>query len=823
MKSTLITSAALVALFTGRVVGFALVKKSNAVFQPTSVARISNTQLHFFGRKNDRGDEDPPEKDNIDFFSFLRRKKEAKSDITADDPATATPVARLEASPSTVVETPAPDTSVPIVEHPAPEPSVPMDPISSAAALRAQAVRIRLEAEKMDAQLTLDKIARLERELAKAQSKGENTDSLVRDMENLQRKIRGEPPIAVVLSPQKPAPTAKSSSVSSVSSEASAPTTFAPKYSPPEEPIAPFSQAEFDRTLQEFDRFPSYLKVLLARSVGMQPMSVRDINATEYAIRSEKQQRLDFSFLKDIPPPSFTSEEIEEFKKSFSLVDWRGKFPPGLEMKDLSDDDFIKKAMEEEYYFKMATRNYGVSKGMAEGFLAGNVADAEKFAAALEEELGRSQPYQTMQGLFPKCVEKEGQIPTQVQVKMLMTDVLPQAGFNSNSQPIEVFGGYLIRGSTTKGNGDELIDSIDAIVAKNPMLQGKFTISFIKDLTGVMGVSDEDFEEAMMTNLPRALYVMGPNVTRERNRLLATLTSGLGIATSWYFSIYPFLLNPAVMKRAEEQLALADASMTYEMGWLTDLATPMFATFLGLQIMHEIGHRVVAGVYGMDITLPTFVPSIASGITSSITNLKNPPKNRTQLFDFAIAGPLVGILASLAALYTGLELTVASDTSAIAMFPALPIDILRQSSLGGGLIEYVLGNGVLGIPGGAQGSQAVASINIPLHPVAIAGYVSLIVNALSLLPIGTTDGGRISQAVFNRAGKQIVGQIFLLTLFAVGLFGNDLFLFYGFFCAFFQQGSEIPQRNEVDDVSFARVLFATAAGVVALLSIIPMQ
>jgi hypothetical protein len=737
MKSKVIISAVLLASITGLVTGFTPLKKSNAAFQPTSAARMATTQLHFFGRKNEKGDENPVDNDDIDFFGFLRRKKEAKSEITGDDPATATPVATVEASPSTVVEIPARDESVPLDDPPVLGPPIPIDPISSATALRAQAVRIRLEAEKMDAQLTLDKIARLERELAKAQSKGENTDGLVRDMDNLQRKVRGEPPIPVVLSPQKSAPMAKSSSISSVSSGTPAPTTLSPKYSPPAEPIAPFSQAEFDRILQEFDRFPSYLKVLLARSVGMQPMSVRDINATEYAIRSEKQQRLDFSFLKDIPPPSFTSEEIEEFKKSFSLVDWRTKFPPGLEMNDMSDDAFIKKAMEEEYYFKMATQKYGVSKGMAEGFLAGNAADAEKFAAALEEELGRSQPYQTMQGLFPKCVEKEGQVPTEVQVKMLMTDVLPQAGFNSNSQPIEVFGGYLIRGSTTKGNGDELIDSIDAIVAKNPMLQGKFTISFIKDLTGVMGVSDEDFEEAMMTNLPRALYVMGPSVIRERNRLLATLTSGLGIATSWYFSIYPFLLNPAVMKRAEEQLALADASMTYEMGWLTDLATPMFATFLGLQVIHEMGHRVAAGIYGMDITLPTFVPSIASGITSSITNLKKPPKNRTQLFDFAIAGPLVGILASLAALYAGLEFTVASDSSAIAMFPALPIDILRQSSLGGGLIEYVLGNGVLGIPGGAQGSQAVASINIPLHPVAIAGYVSLIVNALSLLPIGS--------------------------------------------------------------------------------------
>ena len=738
MKPSLVVfSAVLLESLLGIVTGFAPLKTSHNTFKPTSFARIATTQLRFFGRKNESGQVDPSEKDANDFFAFLRKKKEAKSEIAGDDQASATPVATLVASPSTVVESPKPDTSIPVDNSPAQEPSAPTDPVSNAAALRAQAARIRLEAEKMDAQLTLEKIARLERELARAQTKGDNTDDLIREMENLQRKVRGEPPIPVVLSPQKPSPTAKSSSVSTLGTAASASTSSAPKYSPPAEPVASFSQAEFDRTLREFDGFPSYLKVLLARSVGMQPMSVRDINATEYAIRSEKQQRLDFSFLSDIPSPSFTTEEIDEFKKSFSLADWRTKFPPGLEMKGMSDDDFIKKAMEEEYYFRMATQNYGVSKGMAEGFLAGNVQDVEKFAVALEEEMGRSQPYQTMQGLFPKCVEKEGQIPTEVQVKMLISDVLPKSGFNPSSQPIEVFGGFLIRGSASKGSGDELIDSIDAAVAKNPMLKGKCTITFIKDLTGVMGVSDEDFEEAMMTNLPRALYVMGPNITRERNRLLATLTSGLGIATCWYFSIYPFLLNPALMKRAEEQLALADASMTYDMGWLTDLAIPMFATFLGLQVVHEVGHRVVAGIYGIDITLPTFVPSIASGITSSITNLKSPAKNRTQLFDFAIAGPLAGILASLLALYVGLQLTAASDSSTIAMFPALPIEILRQSSLGGGLIEYVLGNGVLGIPVGAQGSQAVSSINIPLHPTAIAGYISLIVNSLSLLPIGS--------------------------------------------------------------------------------------
>jgi membrane-associated protease RseP (regulator of RpoE activity) len=168
-------------------------------------------------------------------------------------------------------------------------------------------------------------------------------------------------------------------------------------------------------------------------------------------------------------------------------------------------------------------------------------------------------------------------------------------------------------------------------------------------------------------------------------------------------------------------------------------------------------------------------------------------------------------------------MTVLADPSTAAMFPALPLDILRQSSLGGGIVDWVLGSGTLSVPEGA--SELIASINIPLHPVAIAGYIGLLVNAFALLPIGTTDGGRMGQALFNRAGKGIIGQIALFALLGVGFLGNDgdLFLFYFLFCSLFQQGSEIPLRNEVDEISFSRVLVATGLGVVALLSLIPMQ
>ena len=105
------------------------------------------------------------------------------------------------------------------------------------------------------------------------------------------------------------------------------------------------------------------------------------------------------------------------------------------------------------------------------------------------------------------------------------------------------------------------------------------------------------------------------------------------------------------------------------------------------------------------------------------------------MFDFAISGPLAGMIASIATIAVGTQLTYfAPDTS---LFPSLPLEILRQSTLGGGIINAILGNGALSVPEAAIGTAAVAGMTVPLHPVAIAGYISLVVNALNLLPVGS--------------------------------------------------------------------------------------
>ena len=99
------------------------------------------------------------------------------------------------------------------------------------------------------------------------------------------------------------------------------------------------------------------------------------------------------------------------------------------------------------------------------------------------------------------------------------------------------------------------------------------------------------------------------------------------------------------------------------------------------------------------------------------------------MFDFAVAGPLLGTIASLVFLVHGLSLTAALDLNHVAVLPVLPIDVVRTSALGGGLVETFLGRGAL-ILGESKGY-------LPLHPFVIAGFVGILTNALALLPLGS--------------------------------------------------------------------------------------
>jgi hypothetical protein len=354
--------------------------------------------------------------------------------------------------------------------------------------------------------------------------------------------------------------------------------------------------------------------------------------------------------------------------------------------------------------------------------------------------------------LYPKCTRKEGGEPTQAQVDTLVRTVLPPAKYSSSSKPIKVAGGYVITGTHKYKTGDELIDAIDRELAKSP-LADKLTVLYapgaIKpfNTSAVMSESIDSLEQLSLfaeeaDPYPEPiLYITGPDIVREPYRVGLTITSILGIASSWYLSIYPFLLNEGISKRVDQELELLEANLQPDLTWLTDLSFPLFVTFMGLQFVHELAHRVVAASNNVKLTTPTLVPSLITGITSSVTTFKTLPKNKDVMFDISAAGPLAGVVASALTLALGCQLTLISDPS---LLPCLPLDILRQSTLGGAIIDYII-KGSLYVPEGAS----TAGIMISLHPIAIAGYISLVVNALALLPIGSEFQKRQESAFFE--------------------------------------------------------------------------
>jgi membrane-associated protease RseP (regulator of RpoE activity) len=217
---------------------------------------------------------------------------------------------------------------------------------------------------------------------------------------------------------------------------------------------------------------------------------------------------------------------------------------------------------------------------------------------------------------------------------------------------------------------------------------------------------------------------------------------------------------------------------------------------------------------------PTLVPSLNLGLQGCITPIKTSPPNSNSLFDFAISGPLVGMIISVCLLYSGLEKQVFMDAAAQANLPSLPVNLVRSSSLAGGMVEWLLGDGTL-VSGDADPSALIR-----LHPFAIAGFVGIVSNALNLLPVGNTDGGRVAQALYGRGFAKFIRNLTLVSMVLAGFFGGDevnLLLFFAIFAQIWQKEPEVPCKNEIDGVSDERAILAFLTAFLVGLAVVPMS
>ena len=155
---------------------------------------------------------------------------------------------------------------------------------------------------------------------------------------------------------------------------------------------------------------------------------------------------------------------------------------------------------------------------------------------------------------------------------------------------------------------------------------------------------------------------------------------------------------------------------------------------------HEFGHYFACRYYGVDVSLPYFLPAPLplTGTLGAFIRIREPIPGKRELFDIGIAGPIAGFLVALPVLIVGLSFSRVTQ---------LPADTTGFIELGEPLIFQGLAWLIWGTP-----PEGYA---INMHPMAFAAWFGLLATALNLFPIGQLDGGHISYAVLGRRSTAV--------------------------------------------------------------------
>lgn len=175
---------------------------------------------------------------------------------------------------------------------------------------------------------------------------------------------------------------------------------------------------------------------------------------------------------------------------------------------------------------------------------------------------------------------------------------------------------------------------------------------------------------------------------------------------------------------------------------------------LSILLAHESGHYVACRLYGVNATLPYFIPMpppFMAGTLGAFIKIRSPIPSRRALFDIGVAGPLAGFLVIIPVACAALLLAT----------PAPPLPEEGVIIFNNPLLLHLLARtlGVKDLAGMAP------------NPFYFAAWIGLLVTSLNLLPVGQLDGGHAVYSVLGRRVHRYAGRLAFLSMLALAPLG----------------------------------------------------
>lgn len=259
------------------------------------------------------------------------------------------------------------------------------------------------------------------------------------------------------------------------------------------------------------------------------------------------------------------------------------------------------------------------------------------------------------------------------------------------------------------------------------------------------------------------------------------------------------------------EAALLPLAQDYIIGGFIQFALPLML-ILGV---HEMGHYLASRYHGLTPSFPYFIPlppifAVNIGTLGAFISLREPIPSRKALFDIGASGPLAGLVIAIPVVLLGSLL--------MALNPVFVPETANTLSLGTPLLFDAL-----------AWPFDIAE-NTFIHPVAMAGWVGLLVTGINLIPTGQLDGGHIAASLLGEKARSLslvaMGGLVLLGL-GIPPFAQDQWIpGYGGWLVFaililFLGARHPPTLDSITKLGDKRAMLAIATLLLVIVCFVP--